>query len=46
MKFVNYSLFYSDLKKHGLEFAARHSRELGFDALQFRTASGTLSFPF
>lgn len=35
MRFVNYSVFYRDLKIHGLEYAARHSRELGFEAVEF-----------
>ena len=35
MRFVNYSVFYKDLRAHGLEYAARHSRELGFDAVEF-----------
>ena len=35
MRFVNYSVFYKDLKAHGLEYAARHTRELGFEAVEF-----------
>ncbi|MBQ9805255.1 MAG: sugar phosphate isomerase/epimerase [Clostridia bacterium] len=35
MRFVNYSIFYKDLKNHGLEYAARHTRELGCDAVEF-----------
>lgn len=35
MEFVNYSIFYQDLKTHDLEYAARHTRELGFQAVEF-----------
>lgn len=35
MNFVNYSLFYKDLKEHGLEYAAKHTRELGFCKVEF-----------
>ena len=35
MKPVNYSVFYKDCKTKGIEYAARHSRELGFDAVEF-----------
>jgi len=35
MGFVNYSVFYKDLKTRGLEYAAKHSRKLGFDAVEF-----------
>jgi len=35
MEFVNYSVFYKDLKTRGLEYAARHSRDLGLGAVEF-----------
>lgn len=35
MKIANYSMFYKDLKNHGLEYAAKHTRALGFDAVEF-----------
>ena len=33
--FTNYTIFREDIKNHGLEFAARHTAELGFDSVEF-----------
>lgn len=35
MEIVCYSGFYRDVKNHGLEYAAKHARALGFDAVEF-----------
>ena len=35
MRFVNYSVFYEDLKTRGIEYAAEHSKALGFEAVEF-----------
>jgi len=33
--FTNYSIFYSDIKNHGIEYAVEHTVKLGFDAVEF-----------
>lgn len=33
--FTNYSLFYSDIKTRGVEYAIEHTAKLGFDAVEF-----------
>lgn len=35
MLLANYTLFYSDLKTRGIEYAAEHSLALGFNAVEF-----------
>jgi len=35
IKLTNYNSFCADLQAHGLEYAVRHSAELGFDAVEF-----------
>ena len=35
MRFTNYTPFCADLEKHGIEYAAAHSAELGFEAVEF-----------
>ena len=44
MRLVNYSVFYKDLKNHGLEYAARHTRALGCDAVEFLDFAPTSDF--
>ena len=34
MRFVDYGVFYKDIHQVSLEYAARHARELGFDAVE------------
>ncbi len=35
MKFTNYSVFYRDVNSRGVEYAAEHTKALGFDAVEF-----------
>lgn len=41
MQLTNYSQFYEDIKRFGIEYAARHTAELGFDAVEFLMAPYT-----
>ena len=35
IKFANYTVFRDDIRNYGLEYAARHTAELGFDSVEF-----------
>ena len=35
MRYTNYFVFKKDLDANGIEYAARHSKELGFDSVEF-----------
>lgn len=35
MKFANYTQFYRDREKHGIEYAAKHTLKLGFDSVEY-----------
>lgn len=35
IEFTNYTMFRDDIRSHGLEYAARHTAELGFDSVEF-----------
>ena len=35
MKFANYTQFYRDRKQHGIEYAAKHTKALGFDSVEY-----------
>jgi sugar phosphate isomerase/epimerase len=35
IEFTNYTMFRDDIRAHGLEYAARHTAELGFDSVEF-----------
>ena len=35
MRYTNYFVFKKDLEAYGIEYAARHSKELGFDSVEF-----------
>lgn len=39
MNFTNYTQFYRDRDGQGIEYAARHTRELGFDGVEYFTRS-------
>ncbi|MBQ9099443.1 MAG: sugar phosphate isomerase/epimerase [Clostridia bacterium] len=41
MKWVNYSQFHQDRIQYGLEYAAKHSAQLGFDAVEYIEVSYT-----
>ena len=35
IEFTNYTMFRDDIRNHGLDYAARHTAELGFDSVEF-----------
>ena len=39
MEFVNYSQFHTDRRNYGLEHAAKHTRDLGFDTVEWLESS-------
>lgn len=39
MKFANYTQFYRDREKHGIEYAAKHTVDLGLDSVEYFTCA-------